>query len=204
MQHTALRRVVAVALAGLVVAAALLLTFAVTRPEASPSFAVEPPPPPPAAPDGRVEEDDGVLPPGGAEIGGDQPGVVNLDADLRSAVRAAATDAEAAGIRIMITSGWRSPEYQERLLADAEAQYGSLAEAARWVATPETSLHVAGDAVDVGSYDAMDWLGRHGAGYGLCAVYDNEPWHFELRPDAAAAGCPATYRDPTQDPRLQR
>jgi hypothetical protein len=71
------------------------------------------------------------------------------------------------------------------------------------VATPETSAHVSGDAVDIGSAAAA-WLSRYGAGYGLCPVYDNEPWHYELRPDAVAQGCPARYADPTQDPRMQR
>ena len=44
---------------------------------------------------------------------------------------------------------------------------------------------------------------EHGAGYGLCQIYDNEPWHFELRPDAVDHGCPDRYADPTQDPRMQ-
>ena len=45
---------------------------------------------------------------------------------------------------------------------------------------------------------------RHGAEYGLCQIYGNEPWHFELRPDAIGHGCPATYADPTHDPRMQQ
>lgn len=154
-------------------------------------------------PDDRAGEADGVLPPGGVSVDDGRAGVAHIDADLLSALRAAAADAAERGVRILITSGWRSPEYQDRLLREAVSQYGSEDEAARWVATSATSLHVSGDAVDVGSYDAMDWLAEHGAEYGLCGVYDNEPWHFELRPDAVAVGCPPTYRDPTLDPRLQ-
>ena len=58
-------------------------------------------------------------------------------------------------------------------------------------ATPATSLHVSGDAVDIGHADADAWLSQHGAAYGLCQIYRNEPWHFELRPEAVAQGCPA-------------
>ncbi len=43
-----------------------------------------------------------------------------------------------------------------------------------------------------------------GAEYGLCQIYANEPWHYELRPDAVEVGCPALYADPTEDPRMQR
>ena len=70
-------------------------------------------------------------------------------------------------------------------------------EAARWVATPATSAHVSGDAVDIGHADAAAWLSKHGAEYGLCQIYRNEPWHYELRPDAAitvARPCTPTLR----------
>lgn len=64
----------------------------------------------------------------------------------------------------------QSPEYQQRLLQDAVVEYGSLEEAARWVATAETSAHVTGDAVDVSPHDAEAWLSEHGAAYGLCQI----------------------------------
>ena len=83
-------------------------------------------------------------------------------------------------------------------------EYGSEAEAARWVATADTSLHVSGDAVDIGPSGAAAWLSEHGAEYGLCQIYRNEPWHYELRPEAIADGCPPMYANPTRDPRLQR
>ena len=102
-----------------------------------------------------------------------------------------------------LTSGWRSAAYQEQLLEDAVATYGSRAEAARWVATPATSPHVSGDAVDIRNADATTWLAEHGARYGLCQVFRNEPWHFELRPAATDHGCPAQYRDPSHDPRMK-
>jgi hypothetical protein len=63
---------------------------------------------------------------------------------------------------------------------------------------------VSGDAVDIGPSGAAAWLAAHGAAYGLCQIYGNEPWHYELRPEAVADGCPPMYADPTQDPRMQR
>jgi hypothetical protein len=131
------------------------------------------------------------------------PGVTNLDPALLAALRRAATDAAGDGVKFSVTSGWRSPEYQEQLLRDAISEYGSEEEAARWVATPEKSAHVSGDAVDIGPAKAETWLSKHGAGYGLCQIYRNEPWHYELRPDAVAHGCPPAYADPTEDPRMK-
>jgi zinc D-Ala-D-Ala carboxypeptidase len=130
--------------------------------------------------------------------------VANLDPALLGALRRAATDAADDGVEFFVDSGWRSSEYQERLLHEAVSKYGSEEEAARWVATPNTSAHVSGDAVDIGHSDAAAWLSEHGAEYGLCRIYGNEPWHYELRPEAIYHGCPPRYADPTHDPRMQR
>jgi len=157
-----------------------------------------------SAADGAVTEADGVMPDGVTVFDDRYPGVANLDAELLSALRAAATDASADGVEFFVNSGWRSAEYQDQLLREAVSTYGSEAEAARWVATAETSAHVAGDAVDIGSYDATTWLSDHGSAFGLCTTYDNEPWHYELRLEAITDGCPGTYADPTQDPRMQQ
>jgi hypothetical protein len=132
------------------------------------------------------------------------PTVTNLDPALLDALRTAATAALDDGVELHVNSGWRSAAEQERLLDEAVAEYGSEKEARRWVATPQTSAHVSGDAVDLGPTAAASWLARHGAAYGLCPVYRNEPWHFELRQGAALSGCPAMYADPTQDPRMWR
>ncbi|MEO7269206.1 MAG: M15 family metallopeptidase [Knoellia sp.] len=129
--------------------------------------------------------------------------VTRLDPGLLAALRRAAKDTEARGHALVVNSRWRSPEYQEQLLDDAIAQYGSKKEAARWVATAKTSAHVAGAAVDLGPSASAAWLSRNGARYGLCQIYRNEPWHFELRPDAVEDGCPRVYADPTKDPRMQ-
>ncbi|WP_069163720.1 M15 family metallopeptidase [Nocardia altamirensis] len=132
------------------------------------------------------------------------PSVANLDADLLEALRRAATDAAADGVEFVVNSGWRSPEYQAQLLREAVSKYGSEHEAARWVAAPTTSAHVSGQAVDIGPTAAAAWLSAHGAEYGLCQIYSNEPWHYELRPEASEHGCPSPYADPTQDPRMQQ
>ena len=146
----------------------------------------------------------GAVPDGATVFDDELPGVANLDADLLGALRQAAIDAADNGVELSVESGWRSAEYQERLLREAVSRYGSEAEAARWVATPNTSAHVSGDAVDIGPSGAAAWLSEHGAEYGLCQIYGNEPWHYELRPDAIEHGCPARYADPTDDPRMEQ
>jgi hypothetical protein len=140
----------------------------------------------------------------GVTVFGDEPAVANLDPALLGAVRRAARDAAHHKVVFYVDSGWRSAAYQEELLRQAIAKYGSRAKAARWVATPATSAHVSGDAVDIGHDNARSWLSRYGAKYGLCQIYRNEPWHYELRPRAMEHGCPAKYADPTHDPRMQQ
>jgi zinc D-Ala-D-Ala carboxypeptidase len=145
-----------------------------------------------------------VAPPIDVPRNEDRPGVANLDPDLRGALRRAATEASEHGVELSVDSGWRSPEYQARLFREAVSKYGSEEEASRWVATPDTSAHVSGDAVDIGPPGGAAWLSEHGAEYGLCQIYANEPWHYELRSEAVDHGCPPTYADPTHDPRMQQ
>jgi zinc D-Ala-D-Ala carboxypeptidase len=153
---------------------------------------------------GALGEADGAVPDGTTVFDDDVPGVANLDPALLAALRQAATDASGDGVELVVDSGWRSRAYQEQLLQQAISKYGSREEAARWVATPDTSPHVSGDAVDIGPSDATAWLSEHGAEYGLCQIYANEPWHYELRPEATDHGCPAMYADPTHDPRMEQ
>ncbi|WP_116452101.1 M15 family metallopeptidase [Blastococcus litoris] len=152
---------------------------------------------------GGVGPDDGVVPDGVTVFDDAFPAVTGLDPELRDALRRAATEAAEDGIAFSVSSGWRSAAYQEQLLREAVSEHGSAEEAARWVATAETSPHVTGDAVDIGPTDAMSWLSAHGDAYGLCQIYGNEPWHYELRPAAVDDGCPAPYADPTHDPRMR-
>ena len=145
----------------------------------------------------------GAVPEGVTVFDDEFPGVANLDPALLAALRKAATDAADDGIEFFVNSGWRSPAYQSQLLREAVIKHGSKAEAARWVATAETSAHVSGEAVDIGPSDATAWLSKYGAEYGLCQIYDNEPWHYELRPEAIVHGSPPRYADPSQDPRMR-
>jgi zinc D-Ala-D-Ala carboxypeptidase len=153
---------------------------------------------------GPLGEADGAVPDGTTVFDHEVPGVAKLESDLLAALRRAAKDAAGDGVEFVVDSGWRSPAYQEQLLREAVLKYGSEAEAARWVATPSTSAHVSGDAVDIGPSAAAAWLSEDGAAYGLCQIYVNEPWHYERRPDAVAHGCPPAYSDPTQDPRMRQ
>jgi zinc D-Ala-D-Ala carboxypeptidase len=155
-------------------------------------------------PRGALTRADGAVPNGTTVFDDDIPGVANLERSLLRALRRAATDAAADGVEFVVNSGWRSPTYQERLFSDAVSKHGSQGEAARWVATPNTSAHVSGEAVDIGPVDAVAWLSERGEKYGLCRIYSNEPWHFELRHEAIDHGCPPMYADPTHDPRMQQ
>lgn len=149
-------------------------------------------------------EADGAVPDGTTVFDDQVRGVANLDPALLGALRSAATDATSRGVTFFVNSGWRSRKYQEQLFREAVLKYGSEKEAARWVATSNTSAHLSGVAVDIGHSDATAWLSTHGAEYGLCQIYRNESWHYELRPKAVDHGCPSMYADPTQDPRMQR
>ncbi|MQY03663.1 M15 family metallopeptidase [Actinomadura macrotermitis] len=171
--------------------AALGLSACAAAPDAAaPSQAAAAVPPRPPAPeaDGRVH---GKITP--ADV---HPAITNLDPRLRKALRQAAAAASADGVEIHVTSGWRSAAYQRRLLQEAATKYGSLEEARRFVLPPEKSAHVKGRAVDIGPPAAADWLGRHGATFGLCQIYANEKWHFE-RATTPGGHCPEKLPDAT-------
>ena len=113
-----------------------------------------------------------------------------LDPELDRRLGRALADAHAAGVPLEVTSGWRSARHQQELLDRAIEKYGSRSAATHWVLPPRDSAHVRGHAVDVGPSAGMAWLEEHGAAYGLCRRYANEPWHFE--PLVAPGGrCPA-------------
>jgi zinc D-Ala-D-Ala carboxypeptidase len=174
-----------------VMAAAIAIAFGLpvpsenTGPPAKPAVHSVPLAPP-------TDPGDGSLPNGGTLTPFDvqHSAIGRLDPALLSAIQAAATAAAADGITMTITSGWRSPEFQQRLLDDAVRTYGSFGAARQYVQTPAMSKHVAGEAVDVGGAGADQWLIAHGSRFGLCRIYANELWHFELATDEAG-NCPA-------------
>nr|WP_253848962.1 M15 family metallopeptidase [Mycobacterium asiaticum] len=142
--------------------------------------------------DPAFDSGDGSLPDGRPLTPFDvqNPAIGRLDPALLSAIQGAAVAAGNDGITMTITSGWRSPAFQQQLLDEAVQTYGSLAAARQYVQTPAASRHVVGEAVDVGGVGADQWLIANGARFGLCQIYANEMWHFELAADAAG-NCPA-------------
>ena len=159
----------------------------------------------PAAPV-ALGEADGAVPDGTTVFDDERPGVANLDPALLDALRRAATDAAADGVDVprqqrlalrrrtrSSCSARRSPKYGSR--GGGGPLGGHPRDVARTCrATRSTS----------GPPAAAAWLSAHGAAYGLCQIYGNEPWHYELRPEAVDHGCPPTYADPTHDPRMQQ
>ncbi|WP_424447793.1 D-alanyl-D-alanine carboxypeptidase family protein [Microbacterium arborescens] len=123
----------------------------------------------------------------------DLPAISRLDPALLGAMRAAEARAADDGIRFEVTSGWRSAAYQQWLLDTRIAAVGE--ETARaYVATPEQSRHVSGEAIDIGPVDAQYWLISDGSEFGVCQTYGNEPWHFELATEPGT-DCPAMRTD---------
>lgn len=100
-------------------------------------------------------------------------------------------------VKLGITSGYRSPETQERLWQDALRKYGSEAEARKWVAPPGKSQHNHGNAADLeyASPAAREWVHQNAGKYGLAFPLGNEDWHVELagvRGQGGKTSAPAT------------
>jgi len=108
--------------------------------------------------------------------------VVELNPLLSARFAMAQSFAKADGIKLTLTSGFRSLERQQMLFDREVAIRGSETEAAKWVLPPQFSHHPQGLAIDVnypGDRAGALWLERNGARFGLCRVYANEWWHFE-------------------------
>lgn len=150
-----------------------------------------------AADDAGLTDDDGYIPEGSSlPLDSDKPAVSRLSPDLLAALRhaQAAMKQDGDGADITIADGWRSERYQEHLFAQAIRRYGSEEEAGKWVKRGADSAHVRGEAVDIADAGAMDFLNRFGNEWGLCQVYANEAWHFELR-TTPGGECPAQSPD---------
>ena len=173
-------------------ATGLVLLASCASPDASSSPATSTTPPPDApAPDtldigtGATDTFGGWLPDTVmlSPFDASNPVLALLDPSLLKAVQDAARSGAAEGIDMKITSGWRSKGFQQRLFDDAVRNYGSVDSARQFVASPEVSKHVTGEAVDIAPVDADHWLIRNGPRFGLCQIYANEIWHFELAVD---------------------
>ena len=110
---------------------------------------------------------------------------------------AAQAAAKKEGIRLAITSGFRSYDRQASLFNAAVKKYGSKEVASHWVLPPSASHHPLGLAIDVNYPNDLIstlWLEKNGFRYGLCRAYANEWWHFEAL-TAPEQPCPAMIPD---------
>jgi LAS superfamily LD-carboxypeptidase LdcB len=101
----------------------------------------------------------------------------------------------AAGHKIWISSGYRSPEHQTKLFSRSVLKYGSEAAARKWVA--KFSEHATGQTVDFdlgipnssenarsGAFQrlpAWQWLSVAAPDHGW-TPYPAEPWHWTFNP----------------------
>ena len=108
--------------------------------------------------------------------------------------------ADAAGIRLLIVSGFRSVDYQARLIRKKINAGQAIADILTVNAAPGYSEHHTGAAVDIATpgsrplteefeqTPAFAWLGEHAEKHGFSMTYprDNpwgliyEPWHWSL------------------------
>jgi D-alanyl-D-alanine carboxypeptidase len=175
------------------VAAALLAAGCATPVQIEPVSTTEPTPDPAPLTIGSAATDTygGWIPDGQTLSPFDvsNPALAQLDPSLLNAIHDAARAATAQGVDLRISSGWRSKGFQQRLFDDAVGKYGSVDIARQFVASSDASKHVVGQAVDVAPVAADQWLIRNGAQFGLCQIYANEMWHFELAVDQQG-NCP--------------
>ncbi|MGQ4598489.1 D-alanyl-D-alanine carboxypeptidase family protein [Nocardia sp. R6R-6] len=127
------------------------------------------------------------------EAVGSATGTEGLEPALALAYTLAEHEAHAQGVPLSITSGYRTPAEQQALWADGVATYGPDG-ARRWVLPPDESTHVSGRAIDVGPRQGAQWLETNGNRWGLCRMFENEWWHFELA-TAPGADCPPMMPD---------
>lgn len=107
---------------------------------------------------------------------------------------AAKAAAAAQGVALCLNDGKRSTAQQQQTYDDYVEQYGE-AVANTYVLPPEKSAHVAGYAIDVQPASGYGWLEATAGEFGLCRIYDIEPWHFEFD-RGYGAGCPARIPAP--------
>jgi hypothetical protein len=87
--------------------------------------------------------------------------------------------ASAAGIHLIVVSGFRSNAEQALLFARHPDP--------RWVARPGTSLHRLATELDLGPGGAYGWLSANAGRFGFLRRYSWEPWHFGYTRNAGSA-----------------
>ena len=150
------------------------------------------------APAALVGEEDGVIPDmSGFTVDSEVPAIAKLNPDLRAALAAATSAAAEDDQPIYINSGWRSMRYQQQLFDEAVTTYASEEIARQFVAPPDLSAHTTGNAVDIEPLDAQLWLQEHGYEFGLCQIFANERWHYELATSPGGT-CPDMLADASE------
>jgi hypothetical protein len=90
--------------------------------------------------------------------------------DVAAAFDRMAEAASAAGIALIVNSGFRSDAEQAALFAQNPDP--------RWVAPPGTSLHRCATELDLGPPAAYGWLAANAPRFGFLRRYSWEAWHF--------------------------
>lgn len=120
--------------------------------------------------------------------------------DTRTALVALAAAARQDSVSFKAKSGYRSHDFQKKLLSRRMAKGLSFAEACRYVAPPGFSEHQTGTALDLavssGTFansSAYRWLQANADRFGFVETYPNdslsnlpwEPWHWCYNPEVA-------------------
>ena len=102
--------------------------------------------------------------------------------DVAPAFDRMATAARAAGLSLVIVSGYRSDAEQAKLYAQHPDP--------KWVAPPGQSLHRLGTELDLGPPAAWGWLDANAGRFDFHRRYSWEPWHFgyTLNPGSRSVG----------------
>ncbi len=90
--------------------------------------------------------------------------------DVARAYDRMAAAARAAGVPLVVVSGFRSDAEQAVLFARHPDP--------KWVAPPGRSLHRLATELDLGPKAAYGWLARNAGRFGFRQRYSWEPWHF--------------------------
>jgi hypothetical protein len=99
--------------------------------------------------------------------------------DVAAAFDRMAAAAGAAGISLLVVSGFRSDAEQAALFAAHPDP--------RWVAPPGHSLHRCATELDLGPDAAYGWLAANASRFGFVQRYSWEPWHYGF--DAGPPPC---------------
>jgi hypothetical protein len=112
--------------------------------------------------------------------------------DVAAAYDQMAAAAAAAGITLIVVSGFRSDAEQAELFAAHPDP--------KWVAPPGTSLHRCATELDLGPESAYGWLAANATRFGFVQRYSWEAWHFGFdRPPAPCSDAGNAVTGPGQD-----